>query len=184
MVFDVESIGLHGEGFAVGWTVVGRDGRRVASAQYACEPDRAAGAALDRRWIAANVPVPGQGYNCSAPRHVRTEFWEAWVYAKARGAVLVADCPWPVEAKFLADCIADDPTRAADGPYPLIDVASVRLAAGLDPLATVERLPGELPKHDPLRDAFQSARLLLEALDRAGRADVAGLAESPLFHGT
>ena len=29
MVFDVESIGLHGEGFAVAWVVVNRAGERL-----------------------------------------------------------------------------------------------------------------------------------------------------------
>jgi hypothetical protein len=53
---------------------------------------------------------------------------------------------------------------AGDGPYPLVDVASVRLAAGLDPLGAYDRTAGELPVHNPLADARQSARLLLEAL--------------------
>lgn len=54
--------------------------------------------------------------------------------------------------------------------FMVFDVASVRLAAGLDPLASAPRLDGELPAHDPLRDARQSARLLIEALDKyAGR---------------
>jgi hypothetical protein len=79
--------------------------------------------------------------------------------------MLAADCAWPVEARFLAACVDDQPEqRAWEGPYPLIDIASVRLAAGLDPLATVERLPSEMPAHDPLADARQSARLLIEAL--------------------
>jgi hypothetical protein len=73
--------------------------------------------------------------------------------------------PWPVEAHFLSECVADRPQeREWQGPYPLLDVASVRLAAGLDPLATVDRLPSELPAHDPLADSRQSARLLVEAL--------------------
>jgi hypothetical protein len=38
------------------------------------------------------------------------------------------------------------------------------LALGRDPLATNERLPDELPAHNPLCDARQSARLLIEAL--------------------
>ena len=166
MVFDVESVGLHGEGFAVGWTVIDATGNRIASAQYACHPDRAAGDDDDRKWLAANIPVPRQGYNCSSPRAVRDEFWRAWVYAMSKGAMLAADCSWPVEANFLRQCVADDPaTRKWAGPYPLIDVASVRLAAGLDPLATCERLPNEMPAHDPLCDAVQSARLLIEAMN-------------------
>jgi hypothetical protein len=53
---------------------------------------------------------------------------------------------------------------SASGPYPLHDLASILLAHGRDPLAKNERLPEELPEHDPLNDARQSARLLHEVL--------------------
>lgn len=163
MVFDVESVGLHGEGFSVGWVVVDATYKRIiASAQYACDPERAKGTDESREWLAKNVPVPRQGYNCSSPRGVRDEFWRVWQYAKLKGALLVADCCWPVEARFLAACVDDNPEeREWGGPYPLHDVASILLANGADPLAKHERQPDELPEHDPLSDAHQSARLLL-----------------------
>ena len=88
-----------------------------------------------------------------------------WLYEKALGARLVADCTWPVEARFLVACVMDDPEeRRWEGPYPLLDVASVRLGAGLDPLASGKRLARELPEHHPMGDTRQSARLFLEAL--------------------
>jgi hypothetical protein len=40
------------------------------------------------------------------------------------------------------------------------------MAVGMDPLGTNERLPNELPIHDPLADACQSARLLIQALNK------------------
>jgi hypothetical protein len=178
MVFDCESVGLHGETFAVGWVVVDGGGHEQASGWYSCPPDAAAGSAGGRAWVAANVPDLGATH--ASPREVRHEFWGLWRQWAGRGAVLAADVPWPVEARFLAACVDDlrGPARAFagraadvppgprewEGPYPLIDVASVRLAAGLDPLAEVDRRPDELPAHDPLCDARQSARLLVEAL--------------------
>jgi len=163
MVFDVESVGLHGEGFAVAWVVVDETGKRIASASYHCNPDDAVGHDDNRKWVAANVTVPPVGY-CRHPSHVRNEFWRAWAYANERGATLWAECSWPVETRFLAACVDDDfESRQWSGPLPLHDIATLRLAAGLDPLATVERLPDELPAHNPLTDATQSARLLLEA---------------------
>ena len=163
MVFDVESVGLHGEGFAVGYVVVSNAGHELAYARIACPPDAARGSHSSRGWIAANCPpIPA---DVVTPKAVRDSFWAAWQRWKASGAVLVADCAWPVEARFLAACVDDDPAaRTWLGPYPLHDVATARLAAGFDPLATVERLPNELPQHDPLADARQSARLWLEAL--------------------
>lgn len=44
MVFDVESIGLHGDGYAVGWVVVDADdhGRELAVASWLATPRRSA----------------------------------------------------------------------------------------------------------------------------------------------
>lgn len=168
MVFDVESVGLHGEGFAVGWVVIEGE-KEVGSGYHATDPINVGGNWPGRQWVAKNVV--GLRYDCDGPLDVRHRFWAAWSAIKARGGLLVADCLWPVEARFLIQCVDDDPdAREWGGPYPFIDVASVRLAAGLDPLATADRLPDELPAHDPLADARQSARLFIEALKVTGGA--------------
>jgi hypothetical protein len=173
MVIDVESIGLHGEAFSVGYVVM-EDGREVESGYYFCNPELAVGTGPDRELVQVNVvPVMGEyvrstygcGLGLKSPREVREVFWERWMGWKANGAVLAADCPWPVEARFLMECVGDDRVgRDWQGPYPLIDVASVRLAAGLDPLGTDSRQEDETPVHHPTADARQSARLLMEAL--------------------
>lgn len=166
MVFDVESIGLHGEGFAVGWVII-QDGQEVGSGRLTCPPAQASGTNLDRKWVDTNIPpIP---ITHKHPQDIRDEFWLTWC---ATDCLLVADCPWPVEARFLAACVDDDSSRYWGGPYPLIDVASVRLAVGMEPLATGLRLPNELPIHDPLADARQSARLLMEALASTPAASV------------
>lgn len=175
-VFDVESVGLQGIGFAVGWVVVDRAGKEHASGLMSCALSAAVEVVDgdDVLWCQNNV-VPALAATMDKliavpdPRSLRIAFWSAWVLWKEQGAVMAADCPWPVEARFLHDIINTrfGKHRLAhdfDGPYPLIDVASVRLAKGLDPLETGERLPCELPAHNPLADARQSARLLIEAL--------------------
>jgi hypothetical protein len=162
MVFDVESVGLHGEGFAVGYVVIDEHGFRLAEGLHACPPSRAHGDDEGRAWIAENVPTIEP--NCVSPANVRDAFWFDWLKWKEQGAVLVADCAWPVEARFLIECVDDAPNdRRWDGPYPLHELASFMVAAGLDPMATYERLDDE-PQHDPLGDARQSARLLCRAL--------------------
>jgi hypothetical protein len=169
-VMDCESVGLHGETFAVGWVVVSPDGVEHDHGMMACPMASARGtsdADIDpnRAWVAANVPVLTPSHD--NPLQVRDAFWTTWLPWKDSGAVLAADCAWPVEARFLAACVDDHggTDREWQGPYPLHEIASFRLAAGFDPLATVDRLPDELPVHDPLADARQSARLLVEALD-------------------
>ena len=166
MVFDVESIGLHGEGFAVGYVVVDGNGVELEACLLHCAPDFATGNGVNRRWIEENLPElnPNQG-KCDDPAVVRLSFWQAWLKWKERGATLWADCAWPVEARFLARCVDDDiASREWEGPYPLHEIATVALACGRDPLVTLDRLPNELPAHDPLNDARQSARLLVEYL--------------------
>lgn len=178
MVFDVESVGLHGEGFSVGFVVLDANtGEEVAAAGWECLPMYADGTQEDRGWVANNVPLGIPGMRpCQTTRDVREHFWGAWTEWKAKDAVLAADVPWPVEARFLAACVDQGQTarrnpRAWDGPYPLLDIASIRYAVGLDPLGTEERTMAEKPAHNPICDARQSARLLWEALMRAPEYD-------------
>jgi hypothetical protein len=167
LLFDVESVGLHGEGFAVAWELLSADLQVVESGYFGAPAERAAGIDSDRAWIAEHVlphlPPPPQ----REPREVRDLFWKTWLRAKANGARLVADCAWPVETRFLSACVDDDPLRRAwEGPHPLLDVAVVRLGAGLEPLMKEPRLPHELPEHDPRADVVFSRRRLAQALGR------------------
>lgn len=162
MVFDVESIGLHGEGFAVAYVVVTDQGEELDSAVIACPRSMASGSVDDREWVNDNVPpIPP---TVKTPQEVRAAFFSAWTEEKSRGARLVADCGWPVEGRFLTACIDDDPSRKWDGPYPLLDLSAALFSRGVNPLEDRERLPSELPKHDPLADCRQSARLFIEAI--------------------
>lgn len=167
MVFDVESVGLHGEGFAVGFVVVNGYGVEVQHGLMACPQQVASGAVSDtrktRRWLAENIPPIEKTHDY--PEQIRDAFWRQWLFWKERGAILVADCAWPVEARFLHNCVGDDmPEREWQGPYPLHDLASILLAEGKNPLGKFERKDNELPEHNPLMDARQSARILCGAL--------------------
>lgn len=164
-VFDVESIGLHGEGFAVGGGVYLENGAAQWEFRFACPMVECAGSDEDRVWVRDNIPPIHETHR--APRPMRDAFWAKWEEAKKFGAVMAAECGWPVEANFLRACVADSPEqRKWNGPYPLHEIATVMLAAGLDPLAKYDRTPSELPVHDPMADARQSARLLAAALAR------------------
>lgn len=165
MVFDVESIGLHGEGYAFGYVVINGDGVEVECGRWACDPKVASGYESNLKWVQENVP-PIE-INEPTPEYVRYRFWEAWTKWREKGAVLAADCGWPVEGNFLEACIQwDEMERQFQGPYPFLEISSVMIAKGIDPMMDHERLENELPKHDPLCDARQSARLLWEALQK------------------
>ena len=163
-VFDVESIGLHGEGFAVAGGVY-IAGAPQHEFRFSCPMEEAEGSDDDRAWVKANVPVIEVTHR--TPSAVRESFWDEWTKAKERypGITMAGECIWPVEAGFVARCIYQDiEARKFAGPYPMHEIASFMVAAGMDPMATYDRTPGELPKHDPLADARQSARLLHEAM--------------------
>lgn len=161
-VFDVESVGLHGEGFAVGIVVIGEDGSTLFEGIAACPPESCFGDNEDMKWVLENVKVETtHGYSDG----VRYFFWTAWREWADKGASCWADCLWPVEAKFLEACIADDPKRRNwEGPYPFFDISTLLLAAGKNPLENFNRKPNELPAHNPLNDARQSARILYELI--------------------
>lgn len=164
LVFDVESIGLHGEGFAVGGCelLVDRQSNywsRNNGFLFACDPDLAKGMPDDRQWVREHIRLKP---NAASPREVRDWFWTVWSLHVPMGFRLVSDCGWPVEANFLSACMVDDPTRK--GPYPLLDLSSMLLTHGLDPLQSFGRRDDELPEHNPLADARQSARVLGELL--------------------
>lgn len=166
MVFDVESVGLHGDAFAVGWTVVNRDGDRLGEGCISCPIDLCNGDDRNRVWVEQNVPK--LVVTNPTPEDLRDSFWKEWIYWSTQGAVLVADCSWPVEANFLSSCVKMSPEeREWTGPYPLHDLASMLLIFGVDPRATTDRLPDELPAHHPQMDARQSARHLVACLRRA-----------------
>jgi len=163
-VFDVESIGLHGQAFSVAGGIYDEDGSPLHEFAYHCHPDRADGEFSDREWVMANVTQSTASKNITNPRGVRDAFWHEWMKAVEQKARMFVECGWPVEASFVSACIRDDGSRNWDGPYPMHEIASIMLAAGMDPMATYERLPHELPAHEPLADARQSARLLATAL--------------------
>lgn len=168
MVFDVESVGLHGEGFAIGFVVVNSLGTELDHGLYSCHREICSeGVPGDIQWVVKNVPqmLP----NLAIPESVRSIFWEAWLAWKEKGATLWADCLWPVEARFLLNCVNDNKSdRNWQGPYPFHEIATALLCHGKDPLAKFPRLENEMPEHNPLCDSRQSARILIETLHPKG----------------
>jgi len=179
-VFDVESIGLYGEGYAVGmqtfrFTPPNGDWELIDEFLAYCNPDAAMGARDGRDWVEENAhprdwrawcerqnnPVTALPLFEGGPRGVRNAFWKRWEGELGR-PTLFADVPYPVESNFLRACIADNPERK--GPYPLLDTASALFANGVSPMEYGIRLPQELPAHNPLADARQSARQLRGAV--------------------
>jgi len=184
-VFDVEAMGLFGPSFAVGWTIVDETGKTLQEGLYRLVlPLKMADLlrqphhrirAQDPQWIRENVtPVLDK---CTDMAQVEVEvfgdmrdllpaFWKRWTELKAEfpGIVMAADCLFPVEATFVMDAMrADDKLTMDHSPYPFIEIGTMLMANGKNPLADYDREPREMPVHNPLADARQSARLFIAA---------------------
>jgi hypothetical protein len=170
--FDVEAMGLLGNPFAVGWVVVDEEGDEKEEGYLACPHPLKDVASSDLQWMKENVLPHLPEPNCDDPPDLYQQFWDVWKSAEANyeDVVMVSDVPFPVEAGFLIKCLKMLGLGINDSPYPLLDVASVILATGGDPLNEAERRDNEKPAHHPTNDARQSARLLVEAL--GGLADL------------
>ncbi|HEY9610506.1 hypothetical protein [Allocoleopsis sp.] len=173
MVFDVESVGLYGDGYAVGLTVINRDDKTILDKDYfACPSQKAEGNPEDRTWIETNVDPYLPSPNLETPAQVRSEFWrvfQGWKNSPdlkrySDAFFLFADCGYPVETNFMAACVRDnEPEYKWNAPYPLHEVATIRAILGLD--AT---LSYDLPKdkrHNPVEECLYIAPILVDWLN-------------------
>lgn len=157
LVFDVESAGLYGKGFAFGYCVVDEKGKEI-DAQFAtsgidsvqCSPD-------DLKWLKKNIPndiLYPEGQFKLTRAELKASFKA--ILKKYKDAMIFADCGYPVEARWLLACGCEV--------YPLHELATILMASGEDPVGKFPRLENEKPEHHPLCDARQSARLLIKYL--------------------
>lgn len=156
---DVESIGLHGDPFAVAVVITNEEGTLLDEFCWSVNRKLVSGKVEDRKWVDENVPDLPTTH--ASLLEMCREFWNTWKLWKGTGAVMVCDCPWPVEARFLNMCKNMDNDNFS-GPYPLLDLSSMLYTKGFEPLGEFNRLTGELPKHHPLCDVRQTKRLFFE----------------------
>ena len=166
-VFDVESIGLHGESFAVAYKVFD-EFQTFERKCFSCYPEKARGDHVDYLWVKDNVPeLP---YDLDTPLEVREKFWERVQYWREEGVVFWAHHLWPVDGGIISSCIQDDPfERKWEGPTPLHEICTISEIV----LGTSWPSPksSELPKHDPRNDVKYSSRVLKQCLTKIGKGD-------------
>lgn len=158
-VFDVESAGLNGAGFSFGYVVVDENGKEIEAGFATSGIDSVKVSKEDKDWLEKNLPqeilYPAGDYKLTR-QELETAFWN--IFQKHKNAEKVCDCGYPVEARWLLDCGCTA--------YPLHELATALLLNEKDPLGNYARRDNEKPKHHPLADARQSARLWIECLKR------------------
>lgn len=163
---DAECNGLAGRAFAVGMTLSDRTGE-LHSAVYRCPiGDITVDPWVEKYVLPALVDLPENcpgGYpQMLAEIGLTVDAWGG------RDTMMAAHVAWPVEARLLLDVYSGQ--RVWNGPYPLVDVASVLLARGHDPLSVDDYLSGhDIPApegspHHPLYDAQAAERCLRHLL--------------------
>jgi hypothetical protein len=173
---DAESWGVMGDIFWIGAVVYDEEGKEVGAFSASVDPFLCSQAEPEdtdllersntRVWLTANV-FPHMKYRMHLPNgtiaSLRDGFW-AWFQAvRANGEVhLLADCGLCIESRLLVDAIKDKPERLSEAPWFVHDVATALHIAGRDPTGTYARRANEVPAHDPVCDARQTARLFAE----------------------
>lgn len=161
IVFDVETVGLHGEAWQVGAVVMDDDWSIVQQVCWTANRDHARGTRFAHEWC--DRMCGSSAESKLTPYNLRDGFYALWrAYAqKPGGCEMWADAGWPVEARFLLDVINDDHGRREwEGPYPLHEIGTVIMLKGGDCRQPLPRLADEKPIHHALNDARQSARIL------------------------
>lgn len=161
--FDAETNGLYGEVFAIAAVVVDEQGTILDQFCLKSEEQN-----VTDEWTRKNcVPYLADIPECENRDKLRELFWAFYMQYKDC-CTIVADVPYPVEAQLLRSCVEKYPEeRTFQGPFPLIDVASVLFAHGIDPLVDRLEFAGMKGKrHHPLDDALASVLCLIKALKK------------------
>lgn len=168
LCFDLESNGLHGQAFAVGAVVMDMQGKVhdqfTARMRIHGQTDE---------WVDKNIlPVIGDMPITHANyKDMCTDFWKWFVRAQAASDYTLVSNGYPVEYRFLLDCQGGDlDLRYWEHPFPLIDLSSLLLGAGLQSNESKQDLVQKstsdqtFTNHHPLDDAKVTALTAIEAL--------------------
>ena len=156
MMIDVETDGLQGEAFAVGYVIFLPNGNTLSE---------------DMRWVKTELTDPWckEHIPCMDPakqleNHQQLRAWFVKRYLKHKPQYVCADHIYPCESNFLA-LVSKEHNQIF---YPLIDTfavcESIKLHTDLIPFDS-PRNDLEVPRHNPLCDARQSVRQYLYYLD-------------------
>ena len=154
-MFDVESDGLYGKGFAVGAVVANEMCEIVETFELKVDTS------ISSDWVEENVlPHLKDMPTCNSTKELRTKFYEFYMKHKDT-CNIYSDCNYPVETNFLNDIVQDDENRCWNMPYPLMDIATSD-NINMSRSELYENTAGKkLREHNPLDDAIASLYFML-----------------------
>jgi len=158
---DAETDGLYGHVWAIGAVVLdGAD--EVARFAGQLDPDDTRFPPFRRGvtdpWVREHIVPVVDLPRFASHRLLIEAFWGFWMEHR-ESSIAVADFGAPVEAGLFRVCVAqDEQARMFQGPYPLHELGTALLLAGLDPDCDRRGMSGrlDLVPHDPVDDALAS----------------------------
>lgn len=167
--FDAETDGLYGPVWAIGAVVLDEHVKEIARFGGMIDPE----VHVTDGWVKENVCQHVHLERFETPLDLRNAFWAFWMTWR-ENSICVSDFGTPVESGLFRACVEDDlENRQWNGPYPLHEVATALLCAGIDPdidrIAFSEVDPGTVRKHNPVDDALVSVLSWRRAMHKIGR---------------
>ena len=182
-MFDAETFGLFGDPFAYGYVLFDETGLVFEQALCACgitttkedyflnfpneiSDDKLKTLKADCDWLINNIPDFSKDpllEIAENPQDLRSQFLKAVERIKKQypETQLVTDCMFPVESNFLTLALKQQGKDSIEFSPMVYDIGLIQLLGGKE----FPFLPEELPKHNPLNDAKQSARILLNYIN-------------------
>ncbi len=117
--FDVESNGLHGQGFAIG-AILTNDYGTVTEFTARCPID----GPVDL-WVLENVlPALDDMQETHTSYESMLDDFYVFLRRHSKDAKTLTFIPWPVETRVLSDIFSSDVDRWFEGPFPLTDLST------------------------------------------------------------
>jgi hypothetical protein len=154
---DAETDGLYGQVWAIGAVVLKiNEDRSEGCAVFGGMIDPLE---VGDPWVRENIVPVVHHPRYEDHGELLEAFWSFWLQHRG-DSICVSDFGAPVEAGLFRACIERDlENRMWLGPYPMHELGTALLLAGLDPDANRRELAGkpDLVQHDPVDDAIAAA---------------------------
>jgi len=156
---DAETDGLYGSVLSVAMIVTDFNGNELEEVYYGIKKDKIH---VTSEWVKENVlPRMGQYEECDNEQELLDKAWRFWLKYE-HDAYMIGDVCFPVETGLLTKCVKQNVDEYMfKAPFPLLDISSMLLVKGYDPLAERKLLCDETEtnEHNALFDARMSVTI-------------------------
>lgn len=151
---DAETDGLYGKFVSIAMVVADHAGNELEHIYIGLSnPEKH----IKENWVRENVlPILGEYEEYEDEHSLLEAAWSFW-RAYAPNSYIIADVMHPVESRLFTLCVEQDVEhRVFQGPFPMLDLASMLYTVGINPLEAREKMVQPLDEgkqHSALYDA-------------------------------